>query len=212
MIQSIIRFSVKNKIIVMMSTVTLIIAGVLAMFQLPVDAVPDITNNQIQVVTTSPSLAPQEVEQFISFPLETSMSNIPGVEDIRSISRFGISVVTIIFDEDVSSRDARQLVKEQLDLASQQIQPEIGQPQMMPITTGLGEIYQYVLRVAPGYEYSAMELRTMQDFIVKRQLAGVKGIIDVSSFGGYLKQYQVSVDPYKLQSRNLTLEDVFKTL
>ena len=116
MIQSIIRFSVKNKIIVMMSTVTLIIAGVFAMFQLPVDAVPDITNNQIQVVTTSPSLAPQEVEQFISFPLETSMSNIPGVEEIRSISRFGISVVTIIFDEDVPSRDARQLVKEQLGL------------------------------------------------------------------------------------------------
>lgn len=212
MIKSIIRFSVKNKVIVMIGTLTLIISGIVSMLQLPVDAVPDITNNQVQIVTTSPSLAPQEVEQFITFPLENSMANIPNVTDIRSISRFGISVITIIFEDHISTKDARILVKEQLDLATGEIPPDLGQPQMMPVTTGLGEIYQYVLRVDPKYEYSPMELRTIQDWIVKKQLSGVKGIIDVSSFGGFLKQYQVSVDPYKLQSRNLTLNDVFETL
>jgi cobalt-zinc-cadmium resistance protein CzcA len=212
MISSIIRFSVKNKIIVVLGTVILLIGGIYSMLQLPVDAVPDITNNQVQIVTTSPSLAPQEVEQFISYPLETSMANIPGVEDIRSISRFGISVITIIFNDDVATKDARQLVKEQLDLAVRDIPKELGQPAMMPVTTGLGEIYQYVLRVEDGYAYDAMELRTIQDFIVKKQLSGTKGIIEVSSFGGFLKQYEVAVNPYKMKSRNVTMEDVFATL
>jgi cobalt-zinc-cadmium resistance protein CzcA len=179
MIQSIIEFSVRNKLIIAMLTLGLIGAGVFALQQLPIDAVPDITNNQVQVVTVSPSLAPQEVEQFITYPIEVATANIPNVTEIRSISRFGLSVVTIVFEDDVPVLQARQFVKEQIDLAAGEIPAGLGMPELMPITTGLGEIYQYVLEVKPGYEgrYDAMELRTIQDWIVKRQLAGTPGII-----------------------------------
>ena len=167
------------------------------MLTLPIDAVPDITNNQVQIVTVSPTLAPQEVEQLITMPIEIAMSNIMNVEDIRSVSRFGLSVVTVVFKEDVPTLDARQLINEQIQTVSGEISPELGTPEMMPITTGLGEIYQYILKVAPGYEekYDAMELRTIQDWMVKRQLSGIPGIVEINSFGGYLKQYEVAVDP-----------------
>lgn len=192
----------------------LIITGIFSMQKLPVDAVPDITNNQVQIVTTSSSLAPQEVEQFITFPVEMSMANIPGAEEIRSISRFGLSVVTVVFEEDIPIMKARQFVKEQIDIAQQQIPASLGTCEMMPITTGLGEIYQYTLQVDSAYrnKYSPMELRTIQDWIVKRQLNGTEGIIEVSSFGGYLKQYEVSIDPLKLQSHGVTISEVFKAL
>jgi len=151
MIEKLIRFSVKNKLIVGLVILAIAGVGVYSMLKLPLklplDAVPDITNNQVQIVTSSPSLAPQEVEQFITQPLELSMANIPDVEDIRSISRFGLSVITVVFDEDVPILRARQYVKEQLDIASGDIPQGLGTPQMMPITTGLGEIYQYVLTV-----------------------------------------------------------------
>lgn len=165
MIEKLIHFSVKNKLIVGLFTLAVAAYGVFSMFKLPLDAVPDITNNQVQIVTTSPSLAPQEVEQFITQPLELAMANIPGMEDIRSISRFGLSVITVVFDEDVPMLEARQYVKEQLDMARGDIPESLGDPQMMPITTGLGEIYQYVLTVDSTYSghYSAMELRTLQN-------------------------------------------------
>lgn len=214
MISHIIRFSVKNKLMVMIGIIALIITGVYSMAKLPLDAVPDITNNQVQIVTTSSSLAPQEVEQFITFPVENAMANIPGVEDIRSISRFGLSVVTVVFKEDVPILEARQFVKEQIDIASKDIPNELGMPEMMPITTGLGEIYQYVLQVDSAYaeEYDNIELRTIQDWIVKKQLMGVKGIIDVSSFGGFLKQYEVAVDPLKMEAQGVTMDEVFTAL
>lgn len=182
--------------------------------QLPVDAVPDITNNQVQVVTTSPSLAPQEVEQLITFPVELSVANIPNVTEIRSISRYGLSVVTIVFESDFAVLDARQFVAEQLKLAADEIPDGLGTPELMPITTGLGEIYQYTLDVDPEYRefYGPMELRTIQDWIVKRQLSGIPGIIEVSSFGGYLKQYEVAVDPRRLRSQRLTLAEIFNAL
>ena len=184
------------------------------MMTLPIDAVPDITNNQVQIVTVSPTLAPQEVEQLITMPIEIAMSNIMNVEEIRSVSRFGLSLVTVVFKESVPTLDARQLINEQIQTVAGEIPTELGTPELMPITTGLGEIYQYVLSVEPGYEekYDAMELRTIQDWIVKRQLSGIPGIVEINSFGGYLKQYEVAVDPDALYSLNITIGEVFEAL
>ena len=214
MFKAIVRFSIRKKLFVGLTTLFLFIGGIYAMLTLPIDAVPDITNNQVQIVTVSPTLAPQEVEQLITMPIEIAMSNIMNVEDIRSVSRFGLSVVTVVFKEDVPTLDARQLINEQIQTVSGEISPELGTPEMMPITTGLGEIYQYILKVAPGYEekYDAMELRTIQDWMVKRQLSGIPGIVEINSFGGYLKQYEVAVDPDALFSLNITIGEVFEAL
>lgn len=184
------------------------------MVTLPIDAVPDITNNQVQIVTVSPTLAPQEVEQLITFPIEIAMSNIMNVEEIRSVSRFGLSLVTVVFKESVPTLQARQLINEQIQTVSGEIPPELGTPELMPVMTGLGEIYQYTLNVAPGYrdKYDAMELRTIQDWIVKRQLSGIPGIVEINSFGGYLKQYEVAVDPDALYSLNITIGEVFEAM
>ncbi len=214
MIGHIISLSVRHKFLVMLATVGLVVAGIYNLLHLPIDAVPDITNNQVQVVTVSPSLAPQEVEQLITYPVEVAVANIPDVVEIRSVSRFGLSVVTIVFEDHVPVLDARQYVKEQLALAAEQIPQGLGTPELLPITTGLGEIYQYVLKVAPGYEdqYDPMRLRTIQDWIVKRQLAGTPGIIEVSSFGGYLKQYEVALDPGHMQRLGVTIGEVYEAL
>jgi len=212
MIEAIIQFAVRQKLLIALMTLLLILGGVFALRNLPIDAVPDITNNQVQVVTVGEALAPQEVEQFITYPVEVAMANIPDVEEIRSISRFGLSIVTIVFKPKVPILDSRQLVKEQIDAAIGEIPEGLGTPELMPITTGLGEIYQYVLEVAPGYEYSPMELRTIQDWIVKRQLSGIQGIIEVSSFGGYLKQYEVSIDPMILRAQGISMAQVFEAL
>lgn len=214
MIKAIIEFSVRNKLIILLLVAGLIGAGFFTLSRLPIDAVPDITNNQVQIVTVSGSLAPQEVEQFITYPVEIAVANIPDVTEIRSISRFGLSVVIVVFEPGVPILQARQYVKEQLGMAEQEIPPGLGTPELMPITTGLGEIYQYVLRVKPGYEdqYSPMELRTIQDWIVKRQMAGTKGIIEISSFGGYLKQYEVALNPVTLQGYDIAISEVFDAL
>lgn len=214
MFNAILRFSVKKKLFVGLTTLFLLIGGIYSMLTLPIDAVPDITNNQVQIVTVSSTLAPQEVEQLITMPVEIAMSNIMNVTEIRSVSRFGLSVVTVVFKENVPTLDARQLVNEQIQTVSGEIPSELGAPELMPITTGLGEIYQYVLKVAPGYEdkYDAMELRTIQDWIVKRQLSGIPGIVEINSFGGYLKQYEVAVDPDVLFSLNITIGEVFEAL
>lgn len=214
MFNAILRFSVKKKLFVGLTTLFLLIGGIYSMLTLPIDAVPDITNNQVQIVTVSPTLAPQEVEQLITMPVEIAMSNIMNVTEIRSVSRFGLSVVTVVFKENVPTLDARQLVNEQIQTVSGEIPSELGAPELMPITTGLGEIYQYVLKVAPGYEdkYDAMELRIIQDWIVKRQLSGIPGIVEINSFGGYLKQYEVAVDPDVLFSLNITIGEVFEAL
>lgn len=214
MIESIIRFSVRNKAIIALGVLLWIAAGVYNLQRLPIDAVPDITNNQVQVVTTSPSLAAQEVEQLISYPVEVAMSNIPNITEIRSISRYGLSVVTIVFEDQVPVLEARQYVKEQIDLAADEIPAGLGSPELMPITTGLGEIYQYVLIVEPEYEslYDIMSLRTIQDWIVKRRLAGIRGIIEISSFGGKLKQYEVALDPGRLLEKEITVAEVFDAL
>lgn len=214
MFDAIVRFSIQNRLFVGLMTFFLLVGGVYAMMTLPVDAVPDITNNQVQVVTISPTLAPQEVEQLITFPIEVAMSNIMNVVEIRSVSRFGLSVVTVVFKENVPTLDARQLVNEQIQTVVGEIPSDLGIPTMMPISTGLGEIYQYVLEVDPQYKdkYNAMELRTIQDWIVKRQLSGISGIVEINSFGGYLKQYEAAIDPDVLFSLNITISEVFDAL
>lgn len=214
MIDRIIGFSLRNRLIIGLLTLVMMAWGGHNFFQLPIDAVPDITDNQVQVITTSPSLAPQEVEQFITFPVEISMANIQDVKEIRSISRFGLSVVTIVFHDRMDPYLARQLVSEQIKFAEGEIPEGYGQPEMMPITTGLGEIYQYVLEPKQGYEdmYDPMKIRTIQDWIVKRQLSGIPGIVEISSFGGYLKQYEVSINPRTLVGMDMSITEIFDAL
>ncbi|MBA9079146.1 MULTISPECIES: CusA/CzcA family heavy metal efflux RND transporter [Rufibacter] len=214
MLDRIIHFSIYNKLIIGIFTLALVIWGSYSVTQLPIDAVPDITNNQVQVITTSPSLAAQEVERLISFPVEQTMSTIADIEEVRSISRFGLSVVTVVFDDNVDIYWARQQVSERLVEAKNIIPTEIGSPEMSPISTGLGEIYQYVVHPKPGYEkqYDAMELRTIQDWIIRRQLLGTPGVAEVNSFGGFLKQYEVAIEPARLRSYNLSISDVLDAL
>ncbi len=214
MLNKIIYFSIKNKLIIGIFTLFLIGYGSFELTKLPIDAVPDITDNQVQVITITPALGAPDVERLITFPIEQVNSSIPGLKEIRSFSRFGLSVVTIVFNDDVDVYWARQQVTERLQEAQDQIPKGFGTPKLAPVTTGLGEIYQYTIRPKKGYEskYSAMDLRTIQDWIVRRQLLGVKGVADVSSFGGYLKQYEIAVDPSKLNANNITINDVFTSL
>jgi cobalt-zinc-cadmium resistance protein CzcA len=187
-------------------------AGLYSLQGLPIDAVPDVTNVQVQVLTAAPSLAPLEVERQITFPVEVAMSGLPDLVEIRSISRFGLSAVTIVFDDSVDSYFARQLVLERLSEARDQIPENIGSPEMGPISTGLGEIYQYELKAKDGSKYDQTALRTIQDWSVRRQLLGVPGVTEVNSFGGLEKQYQVRLDPVKLQSYGLTLRSVLESV
>ncbi len=214
MLQKIIDSSIKNKLIVGIFTMALIIYGLIEVFKLPIDAVPDITNNQVQIITTSSSLGAPDVERLITFPIEQANNNIPGLHEIRSFSRFGLSLVTIVFDDGVDIYWARQQVAERLIQAQQNIPPGLGTPFLAPVTTGLGEIYQYVVKPQKGFEsmYDATELRTIQDWIVRRQLLGVKGVADVSSFGGKVKQYQIAVNPSKLTALNLSVADVLSAV
>jgi cobalt-zinc-cadmium resistance protein CzcA len=210
MFQQIIAFSLRNKFIILLATAFLALGGIISLRSIPLDAVPDITNNQVQVVTTSPSLATEEVEQFITFPIEMAMANLPGRLEVRSISRYGLSVVTVVFDDDTPIMLARQYVSEQLAAASGAIPEGMGEPELMPITTGLGEIYQYTLTVDEKYKhlYNNMQLRTLHDWLVKRQLAGIEGIVEVSSFGGYLKQYEVAVDPMRMNALGVSFAQI----
>jgi len=214
MLNKIIQFSIKNKLIIGLMVLALIIWGVYSVRQLPIDAVPDITNNQVQIITTSPSNGAEDIERFVTFPVEQTMSTIKDIEEVRSFSRFGLSVVTVVFKEDVDVYWARQQVSERLNETMDQIPPGMGKPQIAPVSTGLGEIYQYVIHTKKGYEskYNATELRTIQDWIVRRQLLGVEGIADVSSFGGFLKQYEIALNPDKLRSMNISIKDVFDAL
>lgn len=214
MLNKIIEFSIKNKLIIILMTLGWIVYGIYEVTKLPIDAVPDITDNQVQIITVSPSLGAPDVERFITFPLEQANNNISGIKQIRSFSRFGLSVITIVFKEEVDLYWARQQVAERLQIVSKEIPPHLGTPTMAPISTGLGEIYQYVVRPKKGFEhrYNAMQLRTIQDWIVRRQLLGTEGVADVASFGGELKQYEVAIDPSTLKSMNVTITEVFDAL
>ncbi|MDT0642541.1 CusA/CzcA family heavy metal efflux RND transporter [Zunongwangia sp. F363] len=214
MINKIISFSINNKFIIGLLTLALIGVGIWSMSTVNLGSVPDITNNQVQVITQSPNLATEDIEQFVTYPVELSMGNLPGVTEIRSVSRFGLSVVTIVFEDDMGIYKPRQLVQEKLNEVRGQIPEKFGSPSMGPITTGLGEIYQYTIKPQMGYDtvYSPTELRTIQDWIVKRQMTLVDGVVEVNSFGGNIKQYEIAINPEKLNALNVSISQVFDAL
>ncbi|MBT8181000.1 MAG: CusA/CzcA family heavy metal efflux RND transporter, partial [Eudoraea sp.] len=214
MFEKIIAYSIKNKFVIGLFVIALIVWGTFSLRNLSIDAVPDITNNQVQIITISPTLATQEVEQFITTPVELSLQNIQKLVEIRSISRFGLSVVTVVFEESMDVYLARQLVNEHLKEAEENIPDGFGTPEMAPISTGLGEIYQYVVRPKEGYEdkYPLTELRSIQDWLVKRQLSGIEGVVEVNTMGGFLKQYEVAVNPNLLKSIGISITDVYDAL
>ncbi|WP_018622377.1 CusA/CzcA family heavy metal efflux RND transporter [Spirosoma luteum] len=214
MLNAIIHFSIHNKLIIGFLTLALVGWGIWSATQLPIDAVPDITNNQVQVITSSPSLAAQDIERLVTFPVEVGLSNIPGLLEVRSFSRFGLSIVTVVFADATDVYWARQQISERLQTISSQIPPGVGTPTMAPVTTGLGEIFQYTVVPKKGYEdrYTLTDLRSIQDWIIRRGLLGTTGVADVSSFGGLLKQYEIAVDPDRIRSAGITISDLFAAL
>lgn len=213
MLEKIIEFSIKRKLFIGFFTVMLMAWGVYSVFHLSIDAVPDITNNQVQVITTNPNLAPLEIEKYITYPVEISTANIPGLIETRSISRFGLSVVTLVFEDDVDVYWARAQVSERLKTATEMIPPGMGTPGLAPVSTGLSEIYQYSIKNRSGDStYNLMYLRSLQDWVIKRELLRVKGVADVSSFGGYVKQYEVNANPDLMRSAGVTLEELYHAL
>lgn len=214
MLDKIIQFSIKNKFIILLFTLVLIAWGSYSVKNLPLDALPDVTNNQVQIITTAPTLASQEVEQLITYPLEQSVKTIPKVIELRSISRFGLSVVTVVFEDDVDIYWARNQIFQRISQAKENIPAYAGSPEMAPISTGLGEIYQYDVYAKKGYEdkYDAVKLRTIQDWIIIPQLQGIEGVAEVSTWGGKLKQYEISVNPNTLNSLGVTITEIFDAL
>ena len=214
MLNRIIEFSVRNKLIIGLFIIALVGYGSYQFTKLPIDAVPDITNNQVQVITVAPALGASDIERLVTFPVEQANSNLPGLIEIRSFSRFGLSLVTIVFEDDIDIYWARQQVSERIQQVQSELPAGMGKISLGPVTTGLGEIYQYVVRPKEGYKkkYGPMELRTIQDWIVRRQLLGVKGVAEVSSFGGNLKQYEIAVDPAQLYAQGVTMNDIFLAL
>jgi len=214
MIQRIIEFSVKNKLVIGLFILAWTGWGIYSMMHLPLNSVPDLTNNQVKVTTYTPDLATEEVERLITYPIELEMGNLPGLIEIRSVSKFGLSDITLVFDERMGMYKPRQLVMEKLKSATDKLPRGVGEPSMGPMTSGLGEIYQYVLTTGPGYDtlYDAMDLREIQDWIVKKELINIPGVVGVNTMGGYLKQYEVAVDPARLRSYNITISEIYEVL
>lgn len=214
MLEKIIRFSLANKLLVLLFTALLIGSGMYSLMNIPIGAVPDITNNQVQVITTSRNLSTQDVEKFLTYPVELEMANLPNVKEIRSISKFGLSVVTIVFDDEIGTYLPRQLIAEKIKSAEEKIPAGFGKPFMGPVTTGLGEIYQYIIDVDPKFssKYSTADLRTIQDWTVKRQLSGIPGVVEVNTWGGILKQYEVAVNPEELRASGISITEVYAAL
>ncbi len=214
MIDKIIRYSINNKFIIGLLVLMLIGTGIYSMMTIKLGSLPDITNNQVQVITVAPNLGTEDIEQFITYPIELAVANLPSVVELRSVSRFGLSVVTIVFKDDMGTYLPRQLVQEKLIDIKEDIPEGFGKPFMAPIATGLGEIYQYSLVPKEGYEnkYSPTELRTIQDWIVTRQMALVPGVVEVNSFGGNVKQYEIALNPNRLNSMGVSMNEVFEAL
>src|SRR6056300_270392 len=214
MLNKIIQFSLLNKRLVLLLTSFIVLIGIYSLSNIPIGAVPDVTNNQVQVITTSTSLSTQDIEKFVTYPIELELANLPGVTEIRSISKFGISVITVVFEDAMGTYLPRQLIAEKLKSASEQIPKGFGTPEMGPITTGLGEIYQYTIDVDPAFKdrYSVMDLRTIQDWVVKRKLSGIPGVVEINTWGGYLKQYEIAIDTDKLNALEVSICDVFDAL
>ncbi len=214
MIDRLIEFSVRNKLFIGILVVALMAWGGYSLTKLPIDAVPDVTGNQVDVITNSPSLAALEIERFITAPLEMSMSNIPGLIEMRSVSKFGLSVVKLVFTDDTDVYWARQQVFERLENVKAEIPQELGKPYMGPASTGLGEVFQYIIcpKNPNDKSYSLMEIRTLQDWTIRRQLLGLKGIAEVSGFGGYKKEYQATLNPDRMRALGVTIDELFEAL
>lgn len=214
MIDRIIRFSIYHKAIIGLFVIGLIAWGSYALSKLPIDALPDITNNQVQIITVVPTLASQEVEQYVTAPIETACANLPDLTEMRSISRLGLSVITIVFKDEMDVYRARQLVNERIEQAQENIPKGVGTPELAPASTGLSDIYQYVIHTKEGYDtaYTDMELRTIQDWIVRRQLISVPGVAEINTLGGHMKQFEIAIDPDKLRASGITITELFKAL
>ena len=207
-----INWALDNRFLVLMLLVLLIVFGTVALTRLPIDAVPDVTNVQVQIMTTAPALAAEETEQFITFPVENSLSGIPKVEEIRSVSQFGLSVVTVVFEEGTDIFWARQQIGERLLDAREKIPPEIPSPRMGPIATGLGEIYQFEVRSRPGFNHSLMELREELDWNIAFQLRSVPGVIEINTNGGELRSYEIQIDPDRMLDLRISMNQVTNAL
>jgi cobalt-zinc-cadmium resistance protein CzcA len=214
MIDNLIAFSVRKPLVIVSIVLAMSIWGAWSLSKLPIDAVPDITNNQVQIITNSPNLGPLEIEKFITLPIELGMSNIPGIVEIRSISKYGLSSITVIFDDQTDLYWARSQVFERLKLVEAELPEGFGHPFMAPVTTGLGEIYQYIIKpINPSdTSFSNLELRTIQDWLIRKKLLGTQGIAEVSSFGGYKKEYQAKIKPDRLKAANVTIEELFTSI
>ncbi|TAF75842.1 MAG: efflux RND transporter permease subunit [Bacteroidetes bacterium] len=214
MIDGLINYSIKNKLAIGIFTLILSIYGIYSIIKLPIDAVPDVSNNQVQIITQNPNLAPYEIEKFLTSPIELAMANTPGLIEMRSMSKFGLSSVILIFSDETDIYRARQLVMERLKELEKEIPKELGSPNLAPVVTGLGEVYQYVVK--PKYDgdttYSLMDLRTIQDWVIRKKILGTEGVADVSSFGGLVKEYQAKVKPALLLTTNVTMEELFLAL
>lgn len=207
----IVDFSIGHRLVVCFLVVAIIAGGIWAMRTISVDSTPDITNNQVQVITVSPNLSTEDIEQFITYPVEMAMANLPGVEDVRSVSRFGLSLVTVIFKDDMGTYLPRQLVQEKLSAVKEEIPQGMGSPEMGPITTGLGEIYLYSLEADTSL-YTPQELRTIQDWTVRRQLSMIPGVVEVNSMGGSIKQYEIAFSPDRLNAAGVTISEMMDAL
>lgn len=214
MLERIIQYSIHHKLIILLFTAGIVGFGLYSLANIPIGAVPDVTNNQVQVITTSRNLATEDVEKFLTYPVELEMANLPGVKEIRSISKFGLSVVTVVFDDNMGTYLPRQLIAEKIKSAEEKIPAGFGKPFMGPVSTGLGEIYQYIIDVDEAHkdQYSLSDVRTIQDWVVKRQLSGIPGVVEVNTWGGHLKTYEVSINPERLRSMNISIFDVYTAL
>jgi heavy metal efflux system protein len=219
MLENLIRWSVANRILVVLLSLVLVAGGLIAMQRLPIDAVPDVTNVQVQILTKAPALGPEEVEKLITTPIELAMSGLPGLDEVRSTSRFGLSAVTVVFEDDTDIYLARQLINERLQQAREAIPDGYGDPQMGPISTGLGEIYQFEVRAiapgqpnAPAAPLTPMELRSILDWEIAPRLRTVPGIIEVNTFGGELKTYEVQVRPEDLVRYDVSIDQLVQAL
>lgn len=214
MLDRIIQYSIHHKLIVLLFSIGIVGFGLYSLTEIPIGAVPDITNNQVQIITTSRNLSTEDVEKYLTYPVELEMANLPDVKEIRSVSKFGLSVVTVVFNDKIGTYLPRQLIAEKIKAAEERIPANFGRPFMGPVTTGLGEIYQYTVEVDSAHrgDYSLTDIRTIQDWLVRRQLSGIPGVVEINTWGGYLKQYEVALNPEKLRSLNISVSEVFTTL
>lgn len=213
MFQKLITYSIRHKLVIGVLSIALAIWGVWSLMHLPFDSTPDITDNQVQVITQAPSLGAQEVEQYVTTPVEMALANIPRIQERRSISRSGLSVITLVFDDAADIYWARSQVSQVVEQLEKELPKNI-ETEMGPIATGLGEIYHYTIRAKEGYEhkYSLTQLRTMQDWIVRKQLSGTPGVAEVSGWGGYVKQYEVAINTDQLNASGVSVSEVFEAL